>query len=78
MMQHNKNVEYGKRTPAIAVNRHQSKMVIASAVSGNHNRYFKPAVQLNTWYDVEINQGYKGNGIYRYSIVINGVQFQTI
>ncbi|XP_066928106.1 uncharacterized protein [Clytia hemisphaerica] len=68
---------YGTRTPAISVNTETSKLIVASAVSGNANRYKLTSFQTNTWYDVEVDQSYKGNGIYQYSIIVNGDQIAS-
>ena len=78
MQHHFFNVQYGIRTPAISLNTHTSKIIIASAISGNANKYFVTPLQLNTWYDIVVDQGYVGNGIYRYSIVVNGSQIFAI
>ena len=50
------NQEYGDRIPAIYFNNDIGELGIRSAVSGNKNYPFNYAIDIGTWYSIEIAQ----------------------
>ena len=50
------NQEYGDRIPVIYFNKDTGELGVRSAVSGNKNYPFNYAIDIGTWYTIEIAQ----------------------
>jgi len=71
---------YGDRTPAIWFRPGTTELHIASGISGNKNYYRSfPAIPMDEWTKVEINQIEENSGSFQYTIRVAGIiVFQKI
>ena len=70
---------FGYRAPSVYVNRNEQAFFFANAVNDNPQYIFYPyKITADTPYDVELRQRYISGGVYRYQIIINGVEAHAV
>ena len=68
----------GHRTPAIFLSQTDLNLYIASAYTSSQKfQGFDSQITLHENYQLEIHQRYKSEGVYKYSIVINGEEVRS-
>ena len=73
----NKDV-YGDRNPAFFYDKYTGKLLIHSAVNGDRFSSTSREISFNTEYTVQVHQRYKSGGVYKYSVILNGVEIHSM